>query len=251
MLPAFVALLAAAAAAALLTGPLVHRRPPPSGGPGARPPRARPGAPADLYQVRRGWRAAVRAWRRRRDVEAGLEALALVCVTTAAELRAGRRREEALQVAVAWTHGPLPAAVTQAAQAGVMGADVAAVLRVPDSTGSGDQLTTALRALAACWEATGDTGAGLALALDRLGAALRASVTHRREVGAQLAGSRATMRILALLPAVGLGLGAMLGADPVGFLLGSVMGRAALVGGLVLQAAGVGWTRRLVRAAQG
>jgi tight adherence protein B len=205
-----------------------------------------------------GWAAArrvrqvVRAWRRRRDVGDQLQALALVCVTTAAELRAGRRREEALQVAVAWTRGPLPSVLPRAARAGAMASDVATVLRSYGvGVGEGSPIAAALRALAACWEATGDTGAGLALALDRLGAALRASAAHRDAVAAQLAGPRATMRILAVLPALGLGLGVMLGADPVGFLFGSPVGRVALVCGVALEVAGLLITRRLVQAGQG
>lgn len=57
-------------------------------------------------------------------------------------------------------------------------------------------------------------------------------------MGAQLAGPRATVRVLALLPLIGLGMGLLMGADPVGFLLGTPWGWACLVLAALLEAAG-------------
>ena len=50
------------------------------------------------------------------------------------------------------------------------------------------------------------SGAALASALDRLVGAARQSAKLRREVAAQLAGPRGTVRVLAVLPAVGVGM---------------------------------------------
>jgi tight adherence protein B len=265
MAAVLVALLAGASAAALLAGPLVsHGRPdsprPVAGGPSG-PGRPPPLGPHEHAHHVPGRRLAWWAWWRRPSADAQLEAMARVCAAAAAELRAGRRREEALEIAVAWTFGQLPEPLLAASRAGVVGGDVAATLRHSSHTSShasaSSHLTRppqplvveGLAALAACWEATGDTGAGLAVALDRLGGALRASAEHQRDVAAQLAGTRATARVLAALPALGLGLGVSLGADPFGFLFGSPVGIACLVAGLLLQVAGMVWTRRLTRQA--
>src|SRR5690606_21337279 len=71
-------------------------------------------------------------------------------------------------------------------------------------------------------------------ALGRLALALRAEQEHRRDVAAQLAGPRATARVLFLLPAFGLLLGQLLGAAPVRFLLESPLGLLCAVAGTVL-----------------
>ena len=93
-------------------------------------------------------------------------------------------------------------------------------------------------------------GAGLAAACDRLAESLAADEALRREVAAALAAPRATARLLAGLPLVGLALGAGLGAHPLRFLLGSGLGRACLLAAAVLDVAGLAWTRRLAAGAQ-
>lgn len=263
MVIVLVALLAGASAAALLAGPLTPRgrpdarRPPAVGTPG---PASQPtwGRPSQATQASgRGSERGLTWWARwrRPSAEAQLEAMARVCAAAAAELRAGRRREEALEIAVAWTFGQLPEPLVSASRAGVVGGDVAATLRNSSPAASRwgrpsqPLVADGLAALAACWEATGDTGAGLAVALERLGGALQASAEHQREVAAQLAGTRATSRVLAALPALGLGLGVSLGADPFAFLLGSPVGIACLIAGLLLQLTGMVWARRLTRQA--
>ena len=105
--------------------------------------------------------------------------------------------------------------------------------------------------LAALWEVSEDSGAALAGALDRLIAGARQAEQVRREVSAQLAGPRATVRVLALLPLVGLGMGLLMGADPIGFLTGTPWGWVCLVVAAVLEVAGVFWMRRLVSGIEG
>lgn len=68
----------------------------------------------------------------------------------------------------------------------------------------------------------------------------------RREVAAQLAGPRGTVRVLAVLPAVGVGMGLLMGADPIGFLLGTPWGLGCLTVAIALEAVGIVWMRRLV-----
>ena len=59
----------------------------------------------------------------------------------------------------------------------------------------------------------------------------RSSEDVRVDLEGQLAGPRATARMLALLPLVGIGFGMMLGSDPLSWLLGTTPGRLCLPGG--------------------
>lgn len=99
--------------------------------------------------------------------------------------------------------------------------------------------------LAACWRVAADSGAGLAASVARLAAASRAAEDIRVDLEAQLAGPRATARLLALLPLVGIGFGILMGADPIAWLLGTAPGRGCLIGGVGLTLAGIWWTGRI------
>ncbi|MBZ9641326.1 type II secretion system F family protein, partial [Streptomyces sp. PSKA30] len=103
---------------------------------------------------------------------------------------------------------------------------------------------------AACWRVAVDRGAGLAAGLDRLEAALRAERDQRAELRAQLAGSRSTAVMLAALPALGLLLGAALGADPLHVLLHTGAGLGCLLIGGVLESVGLWWALRIVKGAE-
>ena len=65
-----------------------------------------------------------------------------------------------------------------------------------------------------------------------------------------LAAPRATGRILSWLPLLGLGLGVLMGSDPVGVLTGSVLGALTGLLGLGLAFAGRRWTAALVHRAE-
>jgi tight adherence protein B len=78
-------------------------------------------------------------------------------------------------------------------------------------------------------------------------AELREAQALRR---ASLAGPRATARLLGWLPLAGIGLGMLLGADPIGVLLGGGAGGAALAAGTTLFVLGHRWVARLVRDAE-
>ncbi|CAL9512437.1 type II secretion system F family protein [Streptomyces pilosus] len=191
-----------------------------------------------LRRVRRA--AGARRARERRG-----DAVIALCGALAGEVRAGRQPGEAL-LATGRDSGGLgdtQAAVLAAAR---FGGDVphalAAAAREPGAEG--------LRGLAACWRVAVDRGAGLAAGLDRLEAALRAERDQRADLRAQLAGARATAVMLAGLPAVGLALGAALGADPLRILLHTPSGLACLVAGGVLEGAGLWWALRIVRGAE-
>jgi len=99
--------------------------------------------------------------------------------------------------------------------------------------------------LAACWRVGAESGTGLAAAVARLTATARAAEDVRVDLEGQLAGPRATARLLALLPGVGIAFGMMLGSDPLAWLLTSTPGRACLLAGLGLTAVGTWWTGRI------
>jgi tight adherence protein B len=105
--------------------------------------------------------------------------------------------------------------------------------------------------LAACFDAAEASGCPLAEVLARFAAHLETEDDADAARRTALAGPRATVRLLTWLPLSGLGLGALLGVDPVATLLGNPWGLAALAAGAALTAAGRLWSSSLVRAAAG
>jgi tight adherence protein B len=101
--------------------------------------------------------------------------------------------------------------------------------------------------VAACWEVAAVSGAGLADSLDRVAAALAAESEVADEIDGQLAGARATTRLLLVLPLFGLALGRSLGADTTGVLLHTTYGWACLAVGGALLVLGWRWSRAQVR----
>ena len=93
-------------------------------------------------------------------------------------------------------------------------------------------------------------GAPLATSLER--AAEHAEERIDALLGRQsaLAAPRATGRILSWLPLLGLGLGVLMGSDPVGVLTGSILGVLTGILGLGLAFAGRRWTAALVHRAE-
>lgn len=157
----------------------------------------------------------------------------------AAELEAGQPPP----VALARCAGE-PSAWPVACGVAVLGGDIAAALVVDG------QRQPVLRQLAACWQVAADSGSGLAAAVARLAESARAAEDVRVDLEAQLAAPRATARLLAVLPLVGVGFGLMLDADPLAWLLGSGPGRLCLVAGALLTAIGTWWTGRIAAAVE-
>lgn len=129
----------------------------------------------------------------------------------------------------------------QIARAVRAGADAAELLRTHPSAG--------WRALGATWRLAEITGAPLGPALRELASGFRDIGQSEREVAVALAAPQATSRIVLALPVLGLLLGALLGFDPLGVLLGGPIGWALLAVGGALLTAGWWWNRRLVRRA--
>lgn len=105
--------------------------------------------------------------------------------------------------------------------------------------------------LAACLDVAETSGCPLADVLTRFCAQLEAEDDADAARQTALAGPKATVRLLTWLPVLGLGLGMVLGVDPLGILLGNAVGVAALTTGVVLTVAGRVWSSRLVSSAAG
>ncbi|MGW6196065.1 type II secretion system F family protein [Kribbella sp. NPDC055110] len=104
---------------------------------------------------------------------------------------------------------------------------------------------TSLRALAAAWRVTEESGAAFATLTERLADFLRSNEAIHRQTESSLAGARSTARILAALPAFGIALGYLLGAHPLTFLTTTPPGWLCLATGLALTATGLHWTTQI------
>jgi tight adherence protein B len=188
------------------------------------------GAALFVVRQRRLSRERTKSLRTRADTISALDLMA-------AELRAGILPGAAI-VALA-DEAPFlrPAAVATA-----HGGDVVAALR----GASAQPGASALADLAGAWLVAERAGAPLAQVLDRLASTARDNAEVDREVQAEAAPARATGRLMAVLPVLGLSLGAGMGADPVHVLTGTVVGASCLAGGVALACAGVAWVDRIV-----
>ena len=160
-----------------------------------------------------------------------------------AELAAGQPTVLALQGAVA---GLEPNPCPRALAACRTGADVPAALRA-DARAPG---AAPLRGLAACWEVSDRSGAGLAMAVTRMAVGLRAAAESDAQLEGEIAAVRSSARLLAGLPLLGLLIGQWIGADPLAWLAGSWVGRGVLTAGVTFQLVGMLWLHRMVRSTQ-
>jgi tight adherence protein B len=195
---------------------------------------------------------AVRWWRRGRRTRAARTAAAVAAELADAlgriveELRAGAHPASAL--AGAATDGPLARAVLAPVAAAVaLGDGVAAAL----AAGAERHPAVAddLRRLAAIWALADRHGVPAAELVAAALADLRWRRAHTDRVRALLAGPRATGAVLTALPALGIGLGELVGAGPLAVLRSGVLGQVLVVVGFGLAAAGAAWTGRITGSA--
>jgi tight adherence protein B len=132
-----------------------------------------------------------------------------------------------------------------AARAADLGGDVAGALREA-SRAPGREV---LRDVAGAWWVSDRSGAPLASVVERLEQSARADREIAREVEAGAAPARATARLMAALPAVGLLLGSGMGGDPLAVLTGTWVGAGCLALGCGLACAGVAWIERIAASA--
>jgi tight adherence protein B len=165
-----------------------------------------------------------------------------LCDGIAAELAAGRAAGPAFTGSAGVLEPAVAAALLDPRAGEELPERLTLIARTPGAEG--------LRLLAACWRIGAERGGALASVIESLADALRDEEAHRQEIAAQLAGPRATARLLAGLPLLGLGMAAALGTRPLGFLFGTPPGLACLVLGGGLDALGLWWTRRISAAAE-
>jgi tight adherence protein B len=190
-----------------------------------------------------GWRARI-ATQAARARDRCAVATVEITFALAGELRAGRTPAQALS-AVAAVAGPLRPAVEAAGVAVAVGASAADELaRAAELPGA-----ERLRYVAAAWAVAESAGGRVAVVLERLSDAMDSDEELRQELDAAMAGPRATMVLLAGLPALGLVLGQGVGAHPLQLLLHRPLGWALLAAAGFLDALGVVVTRLIARSA--
>ena len=106
-----------------------------------------------------------------------------------------------------------------------------------------------LALVAAAWQLSETTGAPLSFAVDRAVRGLLDAKARRGKVAVAVAGPRATVTVLTLLPLSGPLFGLACGIDPGTLYLGSPLATACLATGLALVWAGRFWCTRMVRRA--
>jgi tight adherence protein B len=189
-------------------------------------------------------RARLRSAAARRTAQATSE-LADALARIADELRTGAHPASALAGVV--HDGPLARALLAPADAAArLGEPVPAALR---RSAAGGTAGAEMERVAAAWELADRYGAPLA---DLLGGVLedvRWRLGHASRVRAQLAGPRSTATVLTALPLVGVGLGQLMGTDPVAVLRDGLLGQSLLLCGCGLTAAGMAWSDRVLRTA--
>lgn len=164
----------------------------------------------------------------------------------AGELRVGAHPVAAFETAAREVDGPVAGSLRAVAARARLGADVAAGLRTFAET---SRLPGHWHRLALFWQLAQAHG----LAIATLMRAAHRDITERERfstrVDSGMAGARATATVLAGLPVIGIGLGQLIGADPLGFLLSGGVGGWLLAVGVTLACCGLLWSDRISRGA--
>lgn len=159
-----------------------------------------------------------------------------------AELRVGAHPSAAAAVAARETSGIAAQALAVGAARSRLGGSGADGLLYP-----GTVIATELARVAGAWRVAERHGLALAELLSAARADLAARAKFRNRTEAALAGARATAAILAVLPVLGIGLGQLMGADPLRVLLFSGIGTYLLPLGAGLACAGLLWADEITR----
>ncbi len=158
------------------------------------------------------------------------------------ELRVGAHPVAAFEVAASEVDGAVADSLRGVAARARLGADVAAGLA---SFATSSRLPAHWERLALFWRLAQTHGLAIATLMR---AAHRDIVERERfsaRVDAGMAGARTTAAVLACLPLLGIALGQLIGADPLGFLLSGGVGGWLLVGGVTLACCGLVWSDRI------
>lgn len=174
--------------------------------------------------------------RRRRAVARKRAEVVRACQLLGGMLGLGLVPAEALRAAA--ERAPL---LAQAAAVQSLGGEVAPVLR----RAAAEPGREGLGHLASAWQVAERTGASMAVTLAAVADRLTADQALQATVEAELSAPRATGRLLAGLPFAGIGLGYLLGGDPIAFLTASGFGQLCLAVGVALGCAGLVWSESL------
>jgi tight adherence protein B len=188
-------------------------------------------AGATGHQVRRSHRARAADRRRAQVVE--------MCEALVGELRAGLPPAAGLEHCKdVWPE------IDPVAGAARLGASVPAALhrlaRTPGAEG--------LHEVAAGWQVSERSGAGLAAVLGQVAETARERQATLHVVQGELASAQATARLVAVLPLASLGMSAGIGGHPWHFLLATTAGLACLGVSILLAFAGLAWIDRIAAA---
>lgn len=187
------------------------------------------------------WRRSRARLRRRRAVE--ISGMSAALEIAAGELRAGAHPVSAINAAAGEVDTMVAAPLHAVAARARLGADVPGGLRSVAVDSAQPELWERLAVVWRLADAHGLTMAALVAAAHRDIAERQRFSAH---VSASVAGARTTAAILAGLPVLGIGLGYLIGADPVGFLLTPGAGSWFLAVGVVLACGGLLWSDRIV-----
>jgi tight adherence protein B len=141
--------------------------------------------------------------------------------------------------------GPLQPLFDDLVDAAARGESIAAVwIRHADERGSAD-----LRFVGQAWGLSEVTGAPLASALQTAEQVLRGRQRSRQRLATAVAGPRASMAVLALLPLCGPLVGLAFGVSPRALYLSSGAAMASVVTGVLLGVLAWWWSRRIIAGA--
>jgi tight adherence protein B len=158
------------------------------------------------------------------------------------ELRVGAHPAAAFGTAAKEVDGVVAESLRTVAARARMGADVAEGMYIVAQRSS---LPAHWERLALCWRLAQSHGLAIATLLQTAQRDLVERERFSARVNAGMAGARATAGVLAVLPAVGLALGQLIGANPLGFLLSGGVGEWLLVIGVAFACAGLLWSDQI------
>jgi tight adherence protein B len=166
--------------------------------------------------------------------------LSAVLLGVCAQLHAGATP------AAAWSRATGIARIGAVPTAGDLLGATSRPVRWPFRARDNDAALQRVRAVLAAARLSDELGAPLAGVLERIASAVAADEEAEGERRAALAGPRSTAQVLAWLPLLGVGLGALLGADPVAVMLSGGLGTVAALLGVALLLLGRWWTAALL-----
>lgn len=158
------------------------------------------------------------------------------------ELRVGAHPVAAFGVAAKEVDPIVGGALRTVAARARMGADVAAGLR---SVARRSSLPAYWERLAVCWQLAHARGLAIATLMQTAQRDIAARDRFSAQVAAGMAGARTTAAVLAGLPVLGVGLGHLIGAEPVHFLVSDGAGQWLLAIGVALSCTGLAWSDRI------